>query len=458
MRWKFQSGAAQSRDGHSSTLSASVENLVRESEIEAEYTLGWVRIVLALTLFTSGLVVSTGAAVLTEPHRLALVRFMPMSAVLALLLLGVISFILASGHWFRPWMAFALVSADAVFLGAGLYFGLERVGLGGNWIAAIPTIWVFPLILAVGALRYRALVQVWATLATMIAVFGVAWVLGFEPFLATEPGAFPPGLETDLARLFSLPPYLMRAVLLALIGLITALAMARSRRLLMRTVGETTRRANLARFLPAEVAPLVGQDDLASDWRLGRRQPATVLFVDIRGFTAYAENMDPSRLSVFVSSFRRRVMRSAEATGGVVDKFIGDGAMLVFGVPDPQTDDCMRAIACAERLLALVDQWNAKRHFDPPIRVGIGIHTGEVYCGLVGDERRLEFTVLGDVVNVAAKIEQATKRFGTAILASQAVIMRTDQPSRWHEVGHEPLGGRGEHLAIFALSPNQAEP
>jgi adenylate cyclase len=146
-------------------------------------------------------------------------------------------------------------------------------------------------------------------------------------------------------------------------------------------------------------------------------------------------------------------MRAAEAHGGVVDKFIGDGALVVFGVPEPRDDDCVRAIACARRLLALIDQWNTKRGFQPPVRVGVGIHTGEVYCGLVGDDRRLEFTVLGDVVNVAAKLEQATKRFGAALLASEAVVVRAGERDGWQEVGREPLGGRGEHLAILAQRP-----
>jgi adenylate cyclase len=165
--------------------------------------------------------------------------------------------------------------------------------------------------------------------------------------------------------------------------------------------------------------------------------------------------MDPAQLSVFVSSFRRRVMRAANRYGGVVDKFIGDGALLVFGVPEPRGDDCSRSVAFARDLLMLLDRWNAKRGFDPPVRVGIGIHTGEVYCGLVGDDRRLEFTVLGDVVNVAAKIEQATKRLDVALLVSDSVVSCAGRQFSWHEIGREPLGGRGKHVPVFALSPGE---
>jgi len=283
-----------------------------------------------------------------------------------------------------------------------------------------------------------------------IAVVGVAAILGFRPFPADLEALIPPrDLEASIARLLSLPPYLMRAVMLALIGLTTALVMVRSRRLLVRAVSETARRATLARFLPAGIAPLVEGNDAAS-WRQGRRQQATILFIDIRGSTVYAEKMDPTRLSVFISSFRRRVMRAAEQYGGVVDKFVGDGALLVFGVPEPQGDDCARAMACAHKLLALMEQWNIKRKFDPPVRVGIGIHTGEVYCGLVGDSQRIEFTVLGDVVNVAAKLEQATKRLNVALLVSEAVVALAGQQGAWREVGREALGGSGEQLSVFA--------
>lgn len=180
------------------------------------------------------------------------------------------------------------------------------------------------------------------------------------------------------------------------------------------------------------------------------------MFVDIREFTAFAEEMDPTKLSIFISAYRRRVMHAAEASGGVVDKFIGDGALVVFGVPEPRQDDSARAIACARHLLALVQRWNAKRQFDPPIRVGIGIHSGVVYCGVIGDERRLEFTVLGDVVNVAARIEQATKQFDVPLLASAVVVTEAGQQSEWQEMSREPLRGRDQHLAVLAPRSNLA--
>ncbi|KSV72432.1 hypothetical protein N183_26560 [Sinorhizobium sp. Sb3] len=443
--WKFQH--AFRSDPHRPDLtSTSVESAFWESEHEAEYTIGWVRITVGLALFVSGFLVSSETAGFAQEYNLTQLRVTALTTVAAFLALGITSFLLVISRQFRPWMAFALVTGDALIIGASLYFALNDIGLAGNWVVILPTLWAVPLLLAVGALRYRPLVQLWATSATMIAVISVAAGLGFS-----LTGNANPAEEQGVSRLLSLPPYIMRAVMLMLMGLVTALAMARSRRLLIRIARETAKRANLARFLPAEIVPLVGDNDVAT-WRQGRRQQGTILFVDIRGFTAYAEKLDPARLSVFISSFRRRVMRATEASGGVIDKFIGDGALIVFGIPEPRKDDCARAITCAQSILSLVDQWNTKRGFDPPIRVGIGIHSGEMYYGLVGDEHRLEFTVLGDTVNVAAKIEQATKRFDATLLASETVVMQAGQQHAWVAVSREPLGGRGEHVALYTFS------
>ncbi|HEV2564384.1 MAG TPA: adenylate/guanylate cyclase domain-containing protein [Microvirga sp.] len=248
-----------------------------------------------------------------------------------------------------------------------------------------------------------------------------------------------------------LPVNLVRAVMLILVGATTALVMLRARRLLHRAVTEASERASIARFLPAEIVPLMEGSNLEG-WRRGRRQEVTVVFVDLRGSTALAEHMDPARLSVFISSFRRRVMQAAGTHGGVVDKFMGDGALLIFGVPQPEPDDAQRAILCAREIIRLIARWNAKRRFDPPVRVGIGLHTGEAFCGVLGAQERLEFTVLGDVVNVAARTEQMTKRFGTALVATEAAVARAGEAGEWQEVGREAPRGRSGTVRMLVPS------
>lgn len=412
--------------------------LLKEAELEAERTAGWVRIVLAVVLATSLLVSGRLAAAAGDAEIWARLGLGAL-AIGALLALGIVSLVLVRTKSYAPWMALALTAGDALIVVLTVAATLHDNQLASNWIVIAPALWATPLILAVGALRYRPGVQLWAT-GLMIA--GLGLVVAFPSSIFLPPADAAAFAANPLASdLLSLPSNLIRAVMLALAGATTALVMLRARRLLHRAVTEASERASIARFLPAEIAPLMEGGNLEV-WRQGRRQEITAVFVDLRGSTALAEHMDPARLSVFISSFRRRVMQAAQTHGGVVDKFMGDGALLIFGIPQPEPDDARRAILCAREILRLVARWNTKRRFDPPVRVGIGLHTGEAFCGVLGAQERLEFTVLGDVVNVAARIEQMTKRFGTSLAATEATVVRAGEAGGWQEVGREAPRGR----------------
>jgi adenylate cyclase len=211
---------------------------------------------------------------------------------------------------------------------------------------------------------------------------------------------------------------------------------------------EATRRNRLSRFLPRELVLRLADDD--GSLKAGRRQDAAIVFVDMRGSTALAESLDPHALSEFLSAFRRRVTRLARLRGGVVDKFIGDGALVVFGLPEPRPDDAARALAFARDLVAVIARWSARAARAEPVRIGVGVHYGEVFCGIIGEEARYEFTVLGDAVNVAARLEQATKLHGVPILASEAARRAAGEPEgAWREVDREPLRGRRERMPYY---------
>lgn len=212
---------------------------------------------------------------------------------------------------------------------------------------------------------------------------------------------------------------------------------------------EAARRRSLSRFLPQELVARLADDD--GSLRAGRRQQAVIAFVDMRGSTTIAETLDPQDLSTFLSAFRRRVMRISRLHGGVVDKFIGDGALVVFGLPEPAADDAARAVAFARDLVAVIARWNEKGDHDATVRIGIGLHCGEVFSGIIGEDARYEFTVLGDTVNVAARLEQATKSHGVSVLASEAVRSAAGTMAAWREISREPLRGRREPMAYYTL-------
>ena len=210
-------------------------------------------------------------------------------------------------------------------------------------------------------------------------------------------------------------------------------------------LSEARKRARLARFLPAEVASRLAEDD--HGLRSGRSGPATVAFVDIRGSTALAETLTPAQLSRLLTGFRRAVSASARRHDGMVDKFIGDGALVVFGALDGDERAAAQGLDFARDLL---QQLLPTAGSEPPFRIGIGLHHGDVVCGIVGDDDRQEFTVLGDTVNVASRIEEATKIFATELLVSEAVLRQARADlGAWRQVSCEPLRGRHEPTPLY---------
>lgn len=418
--------------------------LFREAELRAEALVSRLR--LAVT------------AVLALAFYLAVVRAAPTAddilarqivaagwALGAYLAIGLISLALSRPGRFRPWMSWAFATCDVAVIGAALEMSLRNMGLPGHYLAAAPGIWLAPVLLGFGALRYNPALQAYVTtlLVATLAVTG-AWTAEFsEPARETPPQA--------LARFFGAPSNVMRLLMVLMAGGLLAVAVVRSRRLLARAIEESARRANLTRYLPVEIAGWLSRASL-EEARSGTRHPVGVVFADLRGFTARAERMDPAELGPFVTDFRARMAAAARAHGGVIDKFIGDAVMVVFGVPRPHPEDARRTLDCARAILAEVADWSRAR--GEPIKVGVGAHWGEAYCGAVGDEQRLEFTVLGDTVNVAARLEEASKTLGWPLVASRALLEAAGEDAAgWTSLGLAPLRGRRAETEILGWRP-----
>jgi len=233
------------------------------------------------------------------------------------------------------------------------------------------------------------------------------------------------------------------------------------RSLLQSAIDETRRRANLARYLPAEIADQLAESGLTA-LREGRRQAVAVMFVDVRGFNRRAETMDPAARGRLLADFRRFVVAAATRYAGVVDKFVGDSAMLVFGLPSPRPDDARRALNCALALLAGTPGGWARdlktTVGSGAIEIGIGLHAGDAFCGAVSDEARLEFTVLGDTVNVAARLEQETKVAGLRLVVFcnfLAAAGETVDGREWQPLGPRTLRGRARPIDLLGAQPFQ---
>ncbi|WP_048708891.1 adenylate/guanylate cyclase domain-containing protein [Microvirga massiliensis] len=365
-------------------------------------------------------------------------------------IVGVIGWWLASRRRPLRFLPVATATTDAVLVLGNIAYNLRASGIAGDFVAAMPALWVVPIMIAASAVHYRPRLQAYVTLLYIVGLSALILNAGSLE-LSERPQALAHfGLE------FGPQANFVRLAMLLAMALILIIVAWQGRALLERAVRETTMRLTVARYLPAEFAPILSNESFAA-LRKGRRQEVVILFVDMRDSSALAETLDPARLAVFISSFRRRVSRAAAQHGGVVDKFIGDGALILFGVPAEGNDDAARALACGRTLIRLVERWNRKRRFDPPIRIGLGIHAGEVFCGVVGDESRLEFTVVGEAVNIANRIEQANKEAGTTMLASAEVVARAGEIEAWEPVGRDRLPGMTRQITLMRPNPDRPE-
>ena len=178
---------------------------------------------------------------------------------------------------------------------------------------------------------------------------------------------------------------------------------------------------NLSRFFsPTVVADL---QTASANLDLERRD-AAIMFVDIRDFTSYAETASARELARVLGEYRHIVAGTVFAYGGTVDKFIGDGVMAVFGQPKPKADDAQRALACALSLTAALDDWRNSNigRGGPCLNAGIGLHYGTVLGGVIESGFHDEFTVIGDAVNVAQRLESLASLLKSPLVVSDRII------------------------------------
>ncbi len=189
----------------------------------------------------------------------------------------------------------------------------------------------------------------------------------------------------------------------------------------------------------------------------GVRQEAAVLFADLRGFTAASETKEPEHVVAELNEYLEVVVGAVREAGGVVDKYIGDAVMAVFGVPTPRADDAacaLRAAAAMERALLELNQRRAARDL-PPLRQGIGVHRGVVVAGNIGTVERAQYTVIGDTVNVASRLESQTKELGVAVLVSAAAAAHAAAAAgvpALRPLGGVAVKGRVEPIQVFGFA------
>lgn len=289
----------------------------------------------------------------------------------------------------------------------------------------------FFVILAAGTLAYswRTVIAIgsWTAMMWTIGWIVAWWVATPIPEISEKVAEALQGYP-DVAELldpnsFMIPQRIQQVIVFMMVAVTLGISMRRLNQLLMNNAGLERERANLSRYFSPNVVDELSQND--EPLKQVRKADVAILFIDIVGFTKYAAGRDPYEVIEVLRGFHARMETEVFRHHGTLDKYLGDGLMATFGTPVPTPLDASNALDCARAMVGGIDRWNLERRRagEPEIHVGVGVHYGSVVLGDIG-ANRLEFAVIGDAVNVAAKLEALTRDFKARVIVSDAVRLR----------------------------------
>jgi adenylate cyclase len=319
-----------------------------------------------------------------------------------------------------PALKIASVAVDVSMLMITIWSFHIQYGQPAAFYLKAPTLlYVFIFIV----LRALTITPGYVLLTGLAAATGWLVLLGYA---LSEPGAA--GLVTrnyvdymNSARIL-IGGEIDRVVSILIVTLVLSVSVARARMLLFRAVEDQAAATQLSRFFSPEIAErLVRADELLQSGD-GEQLEAAAMFIDLRGFTRLAAVLPPTELIGLLREYQRIAVPIIHRHNGSVTAYLGDGIVATFGATRASPTYCADALRCAESLLPALATWCGEREAAnlPAPGVGIGLDAGSVTCGVIGDEGRLEYTIIGDPVNRAAKLQNQTKVEGVLGLASLA--------------------------------------
>jgi adenylate cyclase len=245
--------------------------------------------------------------------------------------------------------------------------------------------------------------------------------------------------------------HLSRSVVLLLAGIVAGIVAQSLRRQFENSVAAGAARDQVTNLFGQHVSPAVVDRLLATHADPPSEvRSVCVLFLDIRGFTAMSRARPAGETVALLNDFFAGMVEIVDRYGGIVNKFLGDGFLALFGAPLADPKAAAHALAAGRDMLAAVDDWNRTRPAQA-LRVGIGIHAGEAVTGTVGSAQRKEYTVIGDTVNLAARLEQLTKDTGARLLVSDA-LGELARSSGGVDLGPMAIRGYGEPVNVWRVA------
>jgi adenylate cyclase len=429
-------------EGPKGTPPERVRWLIVEEQVHSEVLIGWVQLSLALfflVLYTVSAKTSAGTQFLPVPWVLA--------AFLGFTLLRLVA---AHRRWLNPPLLAIGVCVDmALLMGLIWSFHLQYEQPAPFYLKAPTLLYVF-IFIALRALCFEPLYVIAAGLA---AAAGWLLLLGY----AAASGDMV--VTRDYVHYMTSNSVLVGAeidkvISILMVTAVLALALVRARRILFRAVLDGVLAKDLSRFVAPEVADRISTSDRGLQPGDGEVREATVLFTDIEGFSTLSERVSPEKLMLLLNEYFDAVSAAVDASGGVITQFQGDAMLVTFNAVKPDPGHAASAMRCAQAIRRATQD----RLFGGTarMRTRCGINTGRIVTGAVGARNRLLYTVHGDEVNVAARLEQLNKKFGTYILATENTVRAAGAAFAFRRVDKVVVRGRASPTEVFTLTAGRS--
>jgi adenylate cyclase len=320
---------------------------------------------------------------------------------------------------------------------------------------SLPTVILFLQIRSMGASQALGFVVpliyfIFVILSTLRLDFWLSTFTGFVAAaeLLTVALIFDPSSGSGEPQIYF---HAVRSTIILICGVLAGAVGAQLRRQFAASIVAATARDRVTNLFGQHVSPQVVERLMAAGTSAaGDLRHVAVMFVDFRGFTAGAQSRTPQEVVDRLDGAFAVLVDILDREGGIVNKFLGDGFLALFGAPLETSDAAHRAVAAGREMLTAMERINAQTSW--PLRIGIGIHFGEVVAGNIGSPRRKEYTVIGDTVNFASRLEALNKEFGSQLLISASVREALGEDgSDAVALGEVEVRGYEQKVAVFQL-------
>ncbi len=284
-----------------------------------------------------------------------------------------------------------------------------------------PTLLYVFILIALRTLRFEA---VYVLLAGATAIIGWLTLVGYAFLKGGEVKITHSFTEYMTSQAILIGAEVDKLISIGAVTVVLAIAIVRARRLMIRSASEAYAANALSKFFEPKVAREIRSAEIGLLPGEAVQRNAAVMFLDLRDFTGLSARLQPDETLALLGAFHRRVVPAVQNNGGSIDKYLGDGILVTFGAALSNVTYAADALRAVRDILASIEAWNEERESagQERIGIGVGVTAGKILVGVTGEESRLEFTVLGDVVNLAAKIERNCKIADRPALVTQETL------------------------------------